>query len=238
MSTSRKGSALHQLINRKQVKLSYCCLSNMGRKMSEHNNKLLGKPPVQMGCKCQNKTTCHMPGKCTNDKLFYRATVTANNSEETYVGLTANQFKDKYGKLKRDFANDESSTTLSTHIWNLKRRNKPYTIKWDIASRAAPFSPVSGICNLCTAEKFEIIFNPAKATLNSRNELFNSCRHRRPKLLINVKKKKSRMKGSWANYGISNAIVCLLEYFVIVYVSSKLFTDEWGTFPHETASMN
>ena len=95
-----------------------------------------------------------------------------------------------------DFANDESATTLSAHIWNLNRRNEPYTIKWDIASRAAPFSPVSGICNLCTAEKFEIIFNPAKATLNSRNELFNSCRHRRPKLLINVKKKKSRMKGS------------------------------------------
>jgi hypothetical protein len=79
---------------------------------------------------------------------------------------------------------------------NLNRRNEPYTIKWDIASRAAPFSPVSGICSLCTAEKYKIICNPAKAILDSRNELFNSCRHRRLKLLINVKKKKSRMKGS------------------------------------------
>ena len=98
-----KGSALHPLINRKKVKLSYRCLPNMGRKISEHNKKLLGKPPGEMGCKCQNKATCPMPGKCTTDKLVYRATVTANNSEETYVGLTANQFKDIYGKHKWDF---------------------------------------------------------------------------------------------------------------------------------------
>ena len=104
--------------------------------------------------------------KCTTDKLVYRATVTANNSEETYVGLTANQFKDRYGKHKWDFTNDETATTLSTHIWSLNRKNKPYTITWDITSIAALFSPVSGNCNLCTAGKFEIIFNPAKATLN------------------------------------------------------------------------
>ena len=176
-----KGSPLHPLINRKKVKLSYRCLPNMGAKLSQHNKKLLRDPPPQMGCNCRNKATCPMPGKCTTDKLIYRATVTTNNSVEKYVGLTANRFKDRYAGHKQ-----------SAYIWKLKRQNKPYQIKFDVVTRAAPFSPVSGTCNLCNAEKYQIDFHPDQATLNSRNELFNSCRHKKSKLLVKVKKKRRR----------------------------------------------
>ena len=54
-------------------------------KISQHNKKLLGTPPVQMGCHCRDKTNCPLPGKCTTDKVVYRATVTINDSGETYV---------------------------------------------------------------------------------------------------------------------------------------------------------
>ena len=169
----------------------------MGAKLSQHNKRLLKDPPLQMGCNCRNKATCPMPGKCTTDKLIYRATVTTNNSVEKYVGLTANRFKDRYGGHKQDFEDEEKehSTTLSAYIWKLKRENKPYQIKFDVVTRAAPFSPVSGTCNLCNAEKYQIIFHPDQATLNSRNELFNSCRHKKSKLLIKVRKK-GRRRGS------------------------------------------
>ena len=100
-----------------------------------------------------------MPGKCTTDKLVYRASVTANNSVETYVGLTAGTFKKRYGGHKSDFLNrpteDNSSTTLSSYIWKLKDENKAYQVQFEIVRRAAPYSPVTGTCNLCTEEKFE-----------------------------------------------------------------------------------
>ena len=70
--------------------------------------------PAQMGCNCRNKANCPMPGKCTTDKLIYRATVTTYHSVEKYVGLTSNKFKDRYGGHKQDFEDDEKeqSTTL------------------------------------------------------------------------------------------------------------------------------
>ena len=39
------------------------------------------------------------------------------------------------------------------------------------------------MCRLCLKEKFFIMFAPATASLNKRNEVYNSCRHRASKLL-------------------------------------------------------
>ena len=37
-----------------------------------------------------------MPGKCATDKLVYRATIETASTTETYVGMTADQFKDRW----------------------------------------------------------------------------------------------------------------------------------------------
>ena len=100
-----------------------------------------------------------------------------DNKVETYVGITAGEFKKRYQKHTSDFTNQntKNATTLSTYIWKLKEENVEYDTNFEIVGRAAPFSAVSGRCNLCVREKYEIIFNPEKATLNSRNELFSTC---------------------------------------------------------------
>ena len=36
---------------------------------------------------------------------------------------------------------------------------------------------------LCVREKYTIVFEPEKATLNSRTEMYASCRHKKAKLL-------------------------------------------------------
>ena len=153
-----RGSILYPLINRYKVKLSYRCVPNMGAKISNHNSKLLREKPVECGCNCQQPEECPMPGKCTTDKLVYRASITANNKVETYVGLTAGTFKKRYGSHKHDFLNrpteNRTSTTLSSYIWKLKDDNKAYQVEFDIVKRAAPFSPLPGTCKLCTEEKF------------------------------------------------------------------------------------
>ena len=165
-----RGSILYPICNRYKVKLSYRCMPNMGMKISQHNSKLLRKQTVKPVCNCREPVDCPLPGRCTTDNVVYRATVTTNNSLAKYVGLTSQQFKARHANHEQDFKNPEKehATTLSAHIWELKRKNTAYNIKFDIVRRATPFSPVSGVCNLCTAEKYEILFKSDKAHLNSR----------------------------------------------------------------------
>ena len=86
----------------------------------------------------------------------------------------------------RNFFNYEENqhkTTLAAHVWDLKRKNIDHSVTWKILDRGKPFSPVSNLCNLCTKEKYYIIFEPEEATLNKRDELNNCCLHKSPVLL-------------------------------------------------------
>ena len=107
------------------------------------------------------------------------------NQSETYVGLCSTTFKDRYKNHKSTFKHQkkENDTMLASHIWDLKKQNMDYKITWKILERAKPFSPVSKICNLCTKEKYFIIFEPEKASLNKKEELNNHCLHKFSQLL-------------------------------------------------------
>ena len=147
---------------------------------------------------CWDKAECVLPGKCWTDNVVYWATVSTDNATNTHALLTAGELKTKYQKHKLDsnILCDKNDTTLSSHVLKLKLENKAYQIDFEIVGRAAPFSAVSGRCNLCIREKYEIIFNPEKATLNSRNELFSTCRHKATALLVK-RKRKIRPRGRW-----------------------------------------
>ena len=152
-----QGSPLYPLLNRRTVKLSYRCLPNFKASLAKHNFKTLNQntlapPPV---CNCRDKASCPLPGRCTTNNLVYRATVTTNTSVEKYVGITANTFKERYSGHKQDLSKPDgrTSTTLAGHVWELKDRQTDFQIKWEVVCRAAPFSPITGSCNLCTAEK-------------------------------------------------------------------------------------
>jgi hypothetical protein len=75
---------------------------------------------------------------------------------------------------------------LSSYIWKLEDENKNYDIGWEVIDRGKEFNPTSRKCLLCIKEKFHIIHHPAGSTLNSRSELFSTCRHRCDKLLSNT----------------------------------------------------
>ena len=123
--------------------------------------------------------------------MVYQATVTTNETPpriESYIGMTANEFKTRHSNHKKSFKNSNYSTetTLSQFIWELKRENVSFDIKWKILDRARPFNPITGVCSLCTLEKFYIICKPELGTLNKKEEIFNSCRHKRKLLLDNT----------------------------------------------------
>ena len=87
----------------------------------------------------------------------------------------------------QDINNEKrNGTSLSNYIWKLKKQNIKHKISWKILSRRKSFNPATRRCNLCLREKFCIIFKPEGASLNSRSELFSTCRHRKTLLLENT----------------------------------------------------
>ena len=121
--------------------------------------------------------------------VVYGATVTDLNTgqKETYTGLTDGTMRDRIGKHESNCRHkDQPGTRLSTHVWQLKDRGAPYTVNWQILSRASSFNPTTGMCRLCLKEKYLIMFAPVTASLNKRSEVYSSCRHRASKLLKKV----------------------------------------------------
>ena len=79
------------------------------------------------------------------------------------------------------------STTLSGHLWELKDQGRNFKIDWAIIEKGRDFNPITGKCDICLKEKFHIIYNRPGSSLNKREEIFNTCRHRKRKLLGNAK---------------------------------------------------
>ena len=152
-----------------------------------HNEQQAQQP----GCNCQGGTdTCPVQGKCQTDSVVYRATVTEVNSGqvETYTGVTGNTFKQRLGGHRSDInlRKNRHKSALAGHIWTLKDEGKNYDLAWNLVERAPAFNPTTRKCRVCLKEKKQRLYNRNGSSLNKRNEIFNTCRHRKQKLLMNV----------------------------------------------------
>ena len=183
------SNPLSKLINRNTIKMSYRCTPNLARIISGHNSKILSEriPKTEVRkCSCPKNKPCPLDGQCLAENIVYQAKVdSSDGGSQLYIGITAPQFKKRLGNHIKSFKNERYAheTTLSTYIWKLKEQNLDYEIKWKLFTRASPYSPVTDICNLCTKEKYFILFCPEEATLNHRNEIYSHCRHKQAMLL-------------------------------------------------------
>lgn len=176
---------LAKIFNRNTIKMSYSTMTNIKQAISAHNSKILSNEETttnKAGCNCRDKTLCPLIGNCLANSVIYQATVTTNNvtkPAQTYVGLTEGTFKKRYSNHKHTFNNTDkrTSTELSAYIWKLKDNNITFSIKWKILAHAKAYTNISRYCNLCTTEKYFIIFHKNLASLNTRNELISTCRH-------------------------------------------------------------
>ena len=94
-----KGHPLHKVINRNTVKMSYRTTSNFKKIISAHNSKILKEKTPDPPFNCLNKEDCPLDGKCRASNIVYQATLTTEENPpavETYVGLPATEFKDRY----------------------------------------------------------------------------------------------------------------------------------------------
>ena len=126
----------------------------------------------------------------SNYELVYRTTIveTLSGNTETYTGVTGNFFKIRWDGHKYDCRHEKQrlSSKLSSHIWDLKDKQISYEIKWSLIDRSTPYNPTTRKCRICLKEKYQIMYNRDGSTLNKRQEIFNTCRHRTQKLLANV----------------------------------------------------
>ena len=176
---------------RNTLKLSYSCMPNVQQIINGRNKTVLknSAQPTQdqagRTCNCRKKDECPLEGNCLSKGIVYQAKVTSESKTKTYVGLTATEFKARFRNHQVSFNNEKrkNDTELSKHIWQLKSKQQHNTIKWKMLAMAKPYSNLTKRCNLCTTEKHFIITKPELATLNKRNELISTCRHRRKFIL-------------------------------------------------------
>jgi len=101
--------------------------------------------------------------------VVYQATITTAESNETYVGFTATEFKTRWRNHQMSFKHESkrNDTELSKHLWRLKDEKKNFAISWKILAKGKSYSNLTKRCNLCNTEKFYILYKPDMATRNS-----------------------------------------------------------------------
>ena len=102
---------LNKIINRNKVKVSYKTMPNMKEVLGRHNLEIAKGDMVQQapaGCNCRGGVVvCPLEGSCLTAGVVYEATVTRQDSQatDTYTGLTAGRFKERYNQHQSDFRN-------------------------------------------------------------------------------------------------------------------------------------
>ena len=181
-----KDNPLNKIFNKRTVKMSYRTVPNFKKIISSHNKKLTKGVPEDPPCNCHNKDECPLDGQCNRNNIVYQATVTPSvGPVETYIGMTKNTFKERQKDHRKSVKHLKWSTetTYSTFIWELKKKNVDFSVQWQIVDRAPPYNPVTRVCALCTLEKYYILFQPERSSLNKNEEIYKPCPHK-PLMLL------------------------------------------------------
>ena len=115
----------------------------------------------------------------------------ANFEEKRYTGVHEGPFKGRiYGHNTNINNKHHTGAGLSKYVWQLKDNKPhpiPYEIHWEILAKATPYNPVTGVCRLCLLEAHYLMFDKVNTTLNTKDEYFSVCPHKRKHLLYKVK---------------------------------------------------
>ena len=141
-------------------------------------------------CNCRgsrtDKNICPLDGYCLKANIVYRADVTSNGVQKTYVGSTGSTFKTRYGLHKASLTHEKhgNPTALSTYYWEEVRKGHTPTIKWSIVKEVRGKSSTKNGCPICNTERVEIARSDQEKLLNKRNELKSNCPHHRKRFFV------------------------------------------------------
>ena len=116
--------------------------------------------------------------------VIYKCTATTCNSKKVDLGLTEGELKkQRYYDHVKSF----NSTTLSSYVWEIKKRkNVAPALTWEVLRTAKTYSSITKRCSLCLHKKLATITYPyPDELLNRQSELVPKCRHENKFLLKN-----------------------------------------------------
>ena len=179
----------HNIFNRKTVKLSYSCMTNVKSIIQAHNRKIMEQDNVNVNvtssvCNCRKKEECPLGGgNCRQENIIYKAVVSSELEVKEYIGSSGNSLKQRVASHKTSFnyAKYRNNTRLSSYIWNLKDKQKPFNIKWSIVEKIGKQNNGGKqmLCITCNLERLAIASADRKRALNKRSELTGNCPHKR-----------------------------------------------------------
>ena len=170
----------HKLFNRKNLKVSYCCMPNMEKILKGHNSDMLKvKNPEKRNCNCRIRRNCPLNGECLTKCVVYTAEVKVDKDSKIYYGSCNGPFKERFNNHTKSFKNKKycDETKLSQFIWKMKEKKKKLEISWSILKKCRPYRAGARRCDLCLTEKLAIIQGNEKKMINKRSEIANKCRH-------------------------------------------------------------
>ena len=93
-----------EIFNRNTLKHSYSCMPNVKQLIDGHNKAILQSAETaqwqqdegKKTCNCRKKEECPLEGECLVNEVVYQAMVKTQDAQETYIDLTANQFRARY----------------------------------------------------------------------------------------------------------------------------------------------
>ena len=186
-----KRNPLRKLFNKSNMRVSYCCMGNIGSIIKAHNAKVLKNEGsnADLPCNCRNRSECPFINKgisCRATNVIYKAEVKTKKSTEFYIGLSEPAFKERYRNHISSFNLDRNlkskPTVLATHVRRLKEANEEFKIDWSVIGRTGKIRDGDATCRLCLREATAIAFAGA-GCINQRTEIANSCRHKKKFLL-------------------------------------------------------
>ena len=110
------GHKLRKIFNRNTIKLSYSCMANVKQIIDGHNKNILKKAvqPQQdtttKTCNCRKGDECPLKGECLLKEVVYQAKVTTKEKTETYIGLTATEFKTRWRNHQMSFKHENKNS--------------------------------------------------------------------------------------------------------------------------------
>ena len=161
-------------------------MDNLIKIQNRNNKKLLRTNDQPLPCNCTRiNSDCPIPdgqpGKnCRTKNCIYKATVRniTTNIDKVYFGSTSTELKERVRNHRNNFRDTrkENFTELAKEIHDIKRRNEAYDIKWEIMKKVKSRQPGDKYCELCSMEKFYILYYKHDNMLN--NWKMEKCRHK------------------------------------------------------------
>ena len=180
---------LKRLFNKNNMRVSYCCMDNMETIIKQQNAKILKDKTeeIEESCNCRDKSKCPFKDQevsCRSKNIIYKAEVKTKTSCKYYIGLSEPEFKKRYNNHTSSFNLERNvkPTLLSEHVKDLKRKGEEFKINWSVLKRAPAAKDGDAVCRLCLKEATAIVFADTNC-MNRRNEILNTCRHKRKFLL-------------------------------------------------------